>query len=176
MEYSGGAAECRTQILTASALAGILSKAVGEWVNMVNAPSTAKERGISVSETVRSNGANYASLIRLTVKAEKGGLTLAGAVFEKREPRLVEVDGIPVEALPEGQMLLLWNNDRPGLVGSIGTTLGKHNVNIGALRFGRDAPGGRAITLINVDSEPDADTLAELAKLPNVLAVHTVTL
>jgi D-3-phosphoglycerate dehydrogenase len=176
IEYSGKAADCRTQLLTASALAGLLAPALGEWVNLVNAPLTARERGITVRETSSSKGEDYSSLIRIKAKAAKGGYSVSGAVFGKNQPRLVEIDGIAIEAVPEGNLLVLWNNDKPGLVGSIGTTLGSNKINIGGLQFGREAPGGRAITVVNVDTEPDAKTIKELAALPNVLAVHKVHL
>ncbi|PLX40624.1 MAG: phosphoglycerate dehydrogenase, partial [Deltaproteobacteria bacterium] len=116
------------------------------------------------------------SLIRLNVVADKGGRPLAGAVFGKNEPRVVEIDGIDIEAMPEGNMLILWNNDRPGLVGAIGTTLGERGINIGQLQFGRSAPGGDAITVINVDSEPDDATLEALGALDNVNNLHKVYL
>ncbi|PLX41267.1 MAG: phosphoglycerate dehydrogenase [Deltaproteobacteria bacterium] len=176
IEYSGKAAEGRTPLLTAAALSGLLKHAAGEWVNIVNAPVTAKERGIDVRETVSSKGGDYTSLIRLNVVADKGGRPLAGAVFGKNEPRVVEIDGIDIEATPEGNMLILWNNDRPGLVGAIGTTLGERGINIGQLQFGRSAPGGDAITVINVDSEPDDATLEALGALDNVNNLHKVYL
>ncbi len=176
IEYSGKAASLRTQLLTASALAGLLAPAVGEWVNLVNAPVTARERGITVRETVSSKGEDYTSLIRLTIDTKDGKKTIAGAVFGKDQVRVVEIDGIPVEAIPQGNILVLWNNDRPGLVGAIGTTLGNNKLNIGALQFGRASVGGRAITVVNIDSEPDDKTLKELAALPNVLALHKAIL
>lgn len=176
IELSGGAAEGRTALITASALAGILSGIVGDWVNLVNAPVTARERGISVKETITGESEDYASLIRVKIEAEKGGGSIAGAIFGKREPRIVEIDKIGIEAIPRGNLLILRNLDRPGLVGSIGTTLGKNGINIGQLQFGRNTPGGDSITVINVDSTPDEKILGQLAELPNVLSVTKVFL
>jgi D-3-phosphoglycerate dehydrogenase len=176
IEFSGRAAEGRTSLLTASALSGLLSSVLGDWINVVNAPLVARERGIRVKETISGDGENYTSLIRMRVEAEKGGISLAGAIFGKRDARIVEIDGIAIEAIPKGNLLILWNFDKPGLVGNIGTTLGKNGVNIGQLQFGRDEPGGRAVTVINVDSTPDDKTLADLGALPNVTSVHTAQL
>jgi D-3-phosphoglycerate dehydrogenase len=97
--------------------------------------------------------------------------TLAGAIFGKREPRIVEIDGIAIEAIPVGHVLVFWNWDRPGLIGGIGTTLGKHGINIGQFQFGREAAGARAVTLLNVDGDVDDAVLAELRTLPNVISV-----
>jgi D-3-phosphoglycerate dehydrogenase len=176
IELSGHAAEGRTGLITASALTGLLASMLGDWVNLVNAPVTAKERGIKVQETVCTEGEDYTSLIRITIEAKSGGRTIAGAIFGKSEPRIVEIDSIAIEAIPKGNLLVLWNNDRPGLVGSIGTVLGDNEINIGQLQFGRNTPGGQAITVINIDSAPDEKTLAELAELPNVTGVHTANL
>ncbi len=176
IEFSGHAAEGHTSLLTAAALSGLMSGVVGDWVNLVNAPVVARERGIKVKETVSGNGEDYTSLIRLKVDSESGGISVAGAIFGKSEPRVVEIDGIGIEAIPDGNILILWNYDKPGLVGSIGTTLGNNSINIGQLQFGRDEPGGRAITVVNVDTEPDEKTLKELSELDNVISVHKLVL
>ncbi|MBE0618646.1 MAG: ACT domain-containing protein, partial [Proteobacteria bacterium] len=81
------------------------------------------------------------------------------------------IDGIGIEAIPQGHLLVFWNYDRPGLVGSIGTTLGRHAINIGQLAFGREAPGGRAVTVVNVDSPVEDAAQEELRQLPNVISV-----
>jgi D-3-phosphoglycerate dehydrogenase len=174
IEVSGGAAEGKTSLLTAAALTGLMSGVVGDWVNMVNAPLTARERGISIKETTLGDGEDYTSLIRLKIDAEKGGINIAGAIFGSSEPRIVEIDNIAIEAIPKGNILILKNHDKPGLVGSIGVTLGKNQINIGQLQFGRDKPGGNAITVINVDSTPNEKTLKQLTELPNVVSVNKV--
>ncbi len=176
IELSGGAAEGRPALITASALAGLLKGMLGDWVNLVNAPLTARERGIVVKETISGESEDYASLIRLKISSQKGGMSVAGAIFGKREPRIVEIDQIGVEAIPKGNLLILRNYDKPGLVGSIGTTLGENGINIGQLQFGRDKPGGHSITVINVDSSPDEVILKKLADLPNVINVTKVIL
>jgi D-3-phosphoglycerate dehydrogenase len=171
LEYSGKAAEGRIGLLTSSALAGLLTQSCGEAVNLVNASTLVKERGVRVSETTASNGEDYTALIRLTVETAAGTASLAGAIFGKREPRIVEIDGIAIEAIPKGHVLVFWNWDRPGLVGSIGTALGHHSINIGQLQFGRAEPGGRAVTMVNVDGAVPEPVLDELRALPHVISV-----
>ncbi len=176
LEYSGKAAESRPALLTASALAGLLSTSLGESINLVNAPTLARERGLRVSETTAKNGEDYTALIRLKVQTASGPKSLAGAIFGRREPRVVEIDGIAIEAIPQGHLLIFRNWDRPGLVGSIGTTLGSFDINIGQLQFGREAPGGRAVTVVNVDSAVSDEVLDALKKLPNVVGVTRAAL
>jgi D-3-phosphoglycerate dehydrogenase len=171
LEYSGKAAEGRIGLLTASALSGLLSSSLGAAVNLVNAPVVARERGLKVSETTARNGEDYTALIRLKVHSAEKTSSLAGAIFGRREPRIVEIDGIGIEAIPRGHMLVFWNWDRPGLVGNIGATLGKHAINIGQLQFGREAPGGKAVTMVNVDSSVADAVLDELRQIPNVISV-----
>ncbi len=171
LEYSGKAAEGRTGLLTASALSGLLSSSLGAGVNLVNAPIVARERGLKVSETTARNGEDYTALIRLKVHAGDRSSTLAGAIFGRREPRIVELDGIAIEAIPTGHLLVFWNWDRPGLVGNIGMTLGRHEINIAQLQFGRESEGGRAVTVVNVDTPVSDEVLQELRQLPNVVSV-----
>ena len=171
IEFAGKAAEAKTSLLTAEALAGLLSSSLGDAVNMINAPVWARERGIKVVETTKSDGEDYASLIRLTVTAKKGTGSLAGAIFHEREPRIVEIDSMAIEAIPSGHMLIFKNLDKPGIVGSIGMTLGSHGINIGQFQFGRESPGGRAVTMVNVDSDVGGKALAELQSLPNITSV-----
>ncbi len=176
LQYSGRMAEGRTGLLTAAALEGLLAASVGERVNLVNAPVVARERGIRVVESSAADGEDYTAFMRLVVETRHGRFTLAGAIFGRREPRIVEIDGIPIEAIPRGDLLVFWNYDRPGLVGSIGTTLGKHAINIGQMQFGREAPGGRAVTVVNVDTPVPPDVLEELRALPNVISVTSARL
>jgi len=142
----------------------------------VNAPVVARERGIRVVETSAANGEDYTALMRLRVETRDGAFSLAGAIFGRREPRIVEIDGISIEAIPQGELLVFWNYDRPGLVGSIGTTLGKHSINIGQMQFGREAPGGRAVTVVNVDTPVPPEVMDELRALPNVVSVTSAHL
>jgi D-3-phosphoglycerate dehydrogenase len=88
----------------------------------------------------------------------------------------VELNGLDVEIVPSEHMLFFSNNDKPGLIGSIGTTLGQHHINIAGMQFGREKPGGNAVSILRVDSPVDDELLSELKNLPNVVSVKSVRL
>lgn len=176
LSYSGKTAEGRTSMYTSAALEGLLSTSLGERVNMVNAPMIARERGLRVAETTAADGEDYTAMIRLKIQTSTGSSSLAGAIFGKNEPRLVEMDGIAIEAVLNGHLLIFRNNDRPGLVGSIGTCLADNGINIGQMQFGRETPGGDAVTVVNVDTPASSEVLTKLRNLPNVKSVCTAFL
>ena len=101
-------------------------------------------------------------------------MAVAGALYGKKEPRIVMVDGFSVEVVPEGDMLFLTNNDKPGVIGDIGTLLGENKINIARMQFGREKRGGKAISVVSVDTTPGKDLMEKLRKLPNVLSVKHV--
>ncbi len=176
LELSGKAAEGRTDLVVAAALEGLLATSLGERVNMVNAPFLARERGIRVGKTTQPSGKDYSSLVRLRVETARGSAELAGAIFGQREPRIVEIDGIRIEAVPKGHLLVFWNKDQPGFVGGVGTILGRHDINIGQMHIGRKEAGTRAVTVVNVDNPVDETLLRKLQAAPQVLSVTKVSL
>jgi len=176
LELSGKAAEGRTDLVVAAAQEGLLATSQGERVNMVNAPFLARERGIRVGKTTQPSGKDYSSLVRLRVETARGSAELAGAIFGQREPRIVEIDGIRIEAVPKGHLLVFWNKDQPGFVGGVGTILGRHDINIGQMHIGRKEAGTRAVTVVNVDNPVDETLLRKLQAAPQVLSVTKVSL
>lgn len=176
LEYKGEASDLNTKPLTIAALKGLLSPILEETVNFVNAPFIAKERGIEVKETRSSDAGDYNSLITLTLKSSKKKLAIAGALFSKKDPRIVKIDNFTVEIIPEGNMLFMYNNDKPGVIGNIGTLLGKNSINIARMHFGREKAGGKAISVVNIDAPVSAKLLAEIEKLPNILDVKVLNL
>jgi D-3-phosphoglycerate dehydrogenase len=143
-------------------------------VNYVNAPLIAKDRGIEVKVSTSTGGSEYTSLITIRVKAGGKDLSVAGTLNSRKEPRIVQVDNFPMEAVPEGDMLVLMNNDKPGVIGNIGTLLGKNGINIARMQFGRETAGGRAMSVVSIDSPPSDAIMAEVRKLPNVLSAKLV--
>jgi D-3-phosphoglycerate dehydrogenase len=141
---------------------------MSESVNYVNALFIAKERGYEISETVSSSVADYSSLIKVTVKNEKGSHTIAGTVFGKTEFRIVNLDGNTTDFTPEGYMIWMAHHDRPGIVGRLGTVLGSNNVNIAGLYVGRQEVGGKAIAMVNVDNEVPEKVMNELREIPHI--------
>jgi len=176
VEYHGEVAELDSTPITTAVLKGILSRVMEEAVNYVNAPFVAKDRGIEVKEVKSSDAGDYPSLIRVSTQSGKKKFLLAGALFVKRDPRIVQIDNYTLEVVPEGDMLVLMNNDKPGVIGNVGTLLGENNINIARMQFGRERPGGKAISVVSVDTMPSKKVMDKLRALPNVLSVTHVKL
>lgn len=174
IEYDGEVAEKKINVLTTSFLKGYFSKVLEQGeVNFVNAPSIAKDRGMKIAEVKGETKKDYSNLIGVTLKTDKDQFFIAGTLFGI-EPRIVNINNFPVEGVPEGHMLMIYNYDRPGVIGNIGTTLGKMNVNIGSMRFGREKLGGMAISLLHIDSPASKEIISELLKLPNIVSVTAI--
>ncbi|MBR0552876.1 phosphoglycerate dehydrogenase [Stakelama marina] len=167
IETEGAAAELNQKPITGAVLAGLM-RVYSDTVNMVNAPFLAKERGLDVREVRHDREGDYHTLVRVTVKTDAGDRSVAGTLFSDAAPRLVELFGIKVEADLAGNMLYVVNEDAPGFIGRIGTTLGEAGVNIGTFHLGRRAAGGEAVLLLSVDEPVDAELVEQLRALPGV--------
>jgi D-3-phosphoglycerate dehydrogenase len=166
--YAGQVAGLNTRPLTAALLQGLLAPLL-DSVNLVNAPSVARERNIAVTTVHQEAIEGYQTLIRLAVSTERGERNVAGTLFHEQRPRLVEIRGIEVDAQLGPHMLYVRNDDRPGLIGNLGTTLGDAGVNIATFHLGRTRPGGDAIALIEVDQPVPHELLQRICALPNVI-------
>ena len=176
--YSGTATEHPQAPLTTALVQGFLECNLSETVNQVNAMMLAKNQGIKISET-RSEESDdvYSGLITVKTTRESGETTeVSGTLFQSRFPRLVSVNKRRIDAIPDGQMLVLENRDVPGIIGSVGTCLGKHGINIAAMNWGRLKEGGDAMTVLNMDQPIPADVLKELLGLPNVLSAANIVI
>ena len=173
VEYEGHAAELNIKPLTATVLTAILAPQL-DTVNMVNAPVICRERDIRVSETRRSEPTDYHTIVRVRVATEQGQRTVAGTLFGGSKPRVIEVEGISMEAELGANMLLIRNKDKPGFVGNLGRTLGEAGINIATFHLGRDAPGGNALVLAQVDQPLDDIVLAEVCAIPNVVQTRAL--
>ncbi|MCI0468615.1 MAG: ACT domain-containing protein, partial [Nitrospirae bacterium] len=136
----------------------------------------AKERGIQVKETKSTDAGDYQSMIVMKIKSAKKELSVSGTLFSKRDSRIVKIDNFTVEIAPEGSMLFMYNNDKPGVIGNIGNLLGKNNINIARMHFGRETAGGRAISVVNIDSPVSEKLLGDIKDLPNILWVKVINL
>jgi D-3-phosphoglycerate dehydrogenase len=175
LEYEGAVAGLNTRALTAAALAGFLQPQL-QSVNMVSAPAYAKERGIRVAETRREQHGAYESYIRLSVVAEENWeRSVAGTVFSDGKPRIIQIKGINMEAELGPHMLYVTNMDRPGFIGRLGTLLGDRGHNIATFHLGRQAQGGDAIALVEVDGDVPDDLLAAVQKLEGVVQARHLT-
>jgi D-3-phosphoglycerate dehydrogenase len=177
--YSGEIGEWKTDLIRNAAVAGVLNQMAHERANMVNAASIAEERGIRVSQRKkeRGPGGGAVNVLTLTLKTAHGERTVNGAILHGRWPRLLNIDGIDVEAPLEGNLIYLRNRDVPGVVGRVGTALARHNVNIARFSLGRGdnpkGPGG-AVAIVQVDSEITETVLHDLRQIEAVEMVKAI--
>ncbi|MEM7009508.1 MAG: phosphoglycerate dehydrogenase [Thermodesulfobacteriota bacterium] len=176
IEYDGEVSELDTSPITVSALKGFLTPMMDIVVSHVNAPVIAKDRGIKVIEAKSSEAKDYTSSITLRVRTKDGETQVSGTIFGKEEPRIVNVNGVTIDLVPEGHMLVSENNDKPGFIGSMCSILGDNGVNIGRMHLGREAIGGRAIVFTSVDSPVPDQVIEEISKLTEIISVEQVKL
>jgi D-3-phosphoglycerate dehydrogenase len=134
----------------------------------------AQLRGIRVVETRVPAPENFTNLITIELKTESDAHRVSGTVFTDKHPRIVNVDGFELEVVPRGHMVYFTNNDKPGVIGNIGSVLGRCNVNIAGMQLGRECQGGRALALLLVDNDVGKDVLEQLLNLENVLTARAV--
>jgi D-3-phosphoglycerate dehydrogenase len=168
VEYEGHVAELNVKPLTAVMLKGLLAPQL-DSVNMVNAPLLCRERDIRVSETRMTAEGDFHTLMRLTLTTERRTRSVAGTLFRGRQPRLVMIEDVPMEAELGANMLFVRNKDKPGFIGNLGRTLGEAGINIATFHLGRTAPGEDAICLVQVDQPLNELLLQQVCTIPDVL-------
>ncbi len=173
IEVEGQAAHLNMKPITGAVLAGLM-KTFSDTVNMVNAPAMARDRNIEIAEIRHERDTDYHTLVRVSVRTATGERSVAGTLFGHSSPRLVEIFGIKVEADFAPRMLFIVNEDKPGFIGRLGSTLGDANVNIGTFHLGRRDAGAAAILLLSVDQPIDEPLLATLHQLPGVKVVKAL--
>jgi D-3-phosphoglycerate dehydrogenase len=176
--YRGEVAERNTKLLSSAFCAGLLTRAMPEEVNIVNAELLLRERGIElVAESNPDRGA-FSSSIKATVVGEKESSTVAGTLFGNDMPRLIRVDDFRLEAYLDGVLMFFHHDDVPGIIGSVGTIFGKHQVNIAQMSVGRsgEVPGGPAIGVLNLDGQPPTAALNEVLAHPHIQTANVVEL
>ncbi len=173
IEFSGKAAEWETNPIQRAILKGLLEKVQGAEVNYVNAPVIAANLGLRVEEIKTAESEDYTELISLRADGHSVAGTFYGSL---NNPRIVRINDMPVEAVPTGVVFIMRNVDRPGVVGWIGTIMGKHKINIASMSLGRDKVGGCALTVLNLDSAPGDDVLAEIRQDKDILDVKVAKL
>ncbi|MCS7281562.1 MAG: phosphoglycerate dehydrogenase [Desulfobacterota bacterium] len=174
IDYIGEVSRLETRVLTQGILKNILSPQI-EGVNYVNAPLVAKSRNIKVIESKIGEHHDYVSLVVITVKENGRSNSVEGTLLGKKEPRLIKVNNIYVEAdIKGGTFLFVYNYDRPGVIASISSVFHKKGINIGSMHFGRESKGGVAISLLGLDEEIDDTIIKEIEALPNILKVKKI--
>lgn len=176
LQYTGDVAQYGVGPITSALLKGFLSPILSGNINFVNAPLLAKARGIKVTESVTEKHEDYTNLITIRAVSDREELSVSGALLGKRNPRILRIDNFLVEAVPEGNILFIYNEDRPGVIGNIGTTLGRNKINIGMMQFGRDRLGGMAVSLLHLDDPIEKSVLEEIQGLEHIVRVIQVEL
>ena len=171
--YSGDITRFDTRPLTRAVLKGLLGVFTDKPVNYVSAPALARDKGIHVRETTSQARGDFSNLIRMKVESEEAEPNeIWGTIFGKKYQRIVRLGKIYMDAIPEGSMIVIQNIDRPGVIGNVGTTLGRHNINIGRFQLGRLKD--RALCMVNIDTPADDHVLKDLLALPNIISAQQV--
>lgn len=176
LRYYGELAQMNYKPLGSYILKAILQPILSEEINQVNARKLAADRGISVIETVSTRERSYSNLISIQLRSENETEWVEGAILRQGNLRLVSVDGIPAETQLGNHILFIRNQDRPGVIGSLGTILGKHEINIGSFVLGRSADHDHAVGVVNTDSDIPKEILEEIEALPSIQFVRIVKL
>ena len=176
IEVHGETVEEMVRPIASSLLAGMLANRSAEELNFINAPIIAEKLGVTMAQTIGLSQVGYPNMIACKAYWEGGDETIVGFVMAEKYPRIVQLNGYELEAKPEGVVLYLKNQDQPGVIGQVGSLLAEHNINIAEWRLGRTAPGGEALSLINLDSAPDETVLNALRALSAVTEVRVIVL
>ena len=174
IRYSGDVSEVNLNYLTSVIVRSLLTPVLREGVNLVNAMHVAKQRGVRVQETRVPAPENFTNLIVIELKTDVESHRVSGTVFTDKLPRIVNIDGYPLEVVPHGHMIFFTNNDQPGVIGAIGSVLGRCKVNIAGMHLGREQQGGKALALLLVDDAVGKDVIEQFRQIPNILSAKVV--
>ncbi len=178
LEFRGEAASKPMKLIASAFTSGLLSQALEENVNIINAEMMARERGLQITESGTSEVGAFATLVAATIQTDQGPRSAAATMFGNDFLRLVRLGEFQLDAYLDGLMLIYRHLDVPGLIGAIGTVFGEHQVNISHMALGREKsePGGDAVAILNLDNEPSAEALARVSAHPHVTGVQLVRL
>jgi len=176
VRYQGSIASMAVEAVTLNFAIGLLQKHFEMPLNMVNTPVLAKERGISIDETKNAEAKDVASSFSARVVTNKVKRTVKGSVFGETLLRIIEVDGFNIEMTPQGPVLVIFNDDKPGVIGAVGTVCGRHGINICTMGVGQKMAEQKAVLAVSLDKEPDAQAVEELSKLDFVNEIYVCKL
>jgi D-3-phosphoglycerate dehydrogenase len=176
VQYRGSIAEMAIEPVTLNFVIGLLQKHFDMPLNMVNTPVLAKERGISINEKRNTEAKDVAASLGAKVVTDKVTRTVTGSVFGATLPRIIEIDGFNVEMTPQGAVVVIFNDDKPGVIGAVGTVCGRYNINICTMGVGQKPTEQKAILAVSLDKEPDAKVVEELGKLDFVNEIYVCRL
>jgi len=176
VQYRGSIAELAIEPVTLHFAIGLLQRHFDMPLNIVNVPVLAKERGISIDETKNPEAKDVAASFSAKVVTDKVTRTVTGSVFGETLLRIIEIDGFNIEMTPQGAVLIIFNDDKPGVIGSVGTICGKHNINICTMGVGQKPAEQKATLAVSLDREPDPKVIKELGKLDFVNEIYVCNL
>jgi D-3-phosphoglycerate dehydrogenase len=174
IRYSGEVSDMNLNYLTSIAIRRILAPILGDGVNLVNALHLARLRRIKVEETRVPAPENFTNLIVIELKTDVESHRVSGTVFTDKLPRIVDVDGYALEVVPRGHMVYFTNQDKPGVIGKIGTILGQGDVNIAGMQLGRERQGGMALALLLVDNPVGSEVISKVREIDGILTAKVV--
>ncbi|MEM0204032.1 MAG: phosphoglycerate dehydrogenase [Archaeoglobaceae archaeon] len=175
--FSGRIAEKNTEFVIRALLKGLLERTLGMGINLVSAKTIAEDRGIKVESSTSTKSEHYENLLEIEVESDKGKMYFAGTCFGK-EFRILKIDAYHVNFVPKGHYIISLHEDKPGVIGRVGTLFGKNNINIAGMIVGRsgDKPGGVQLMLLLVDDPPSEEVLREMTKLDGIIDATYVEL
>jgi D-3-phosphoglycerate dehydrogenase len=176
IEYAGDFLDLDLSPVTTAVLKGLLTPMIKDDVNFVNAEILAKERGIKVTATTIADSDEYNNLITVRTVSDAGTSKVAGTLFGKQDPRVVNINDFRLELHPHGRFVLIHNHDKPGAIGSIGTLLGEHQINISGMRVGQEERGDKTMIFLRTDDVIPESVLEEMANLPLMINVRSFEL
>ncbi len=175
IEYAGEIAGYNSRPITTTILKGLLDPILPDVINLVNAPLLAEQRQIKVTESTRKIDEEFVSRLRIRLLTEQRTWEIDGTLVHGT-PRVVEMNGIELEVVPDGRLLYMVNRDQPGLIGRIGSCLGSAGVNIAGFQLGREAPHQKAISFISIDQAIPKEALKQLSQEEGILEVRELIL
>jgi len=176
VQYRGTIAELAIEPVTLHFAIGLLQRHFDMPLNIVNVPVLAKERGISIDETKNPEAKDVAASFSAKVVTDKVTRTVTGSVFGEKLLRIIEIDGFNIEMTPQGAVLIIFNDDKPGVIGAVGTICGKHNINICTMGVGQKPAEQKATLAVSLDKEPEAKVLEEIGNLDFVNEIYVCKL
>jgi len=176
VQYRGSITEMAVEPVTLNFGIGLLQKHFDMPLNLVNTPVLAQERGISINETKSPKAEDVAASFTAKVVTDKVTRTVTGSIFGNTLLRIIEIDGFKIEMTPQGAVLVIFNDDKPGVIGSVGTICGNHNINICTMGVGQKLAEQKAMLAVSLDKEPGAEAVEELSKLDFVNEIYVCRL
>ena len=176
VQYRGSIAEMAVEPVTLNFAIGLLQKHFDMPLNMVNVAVLGKERGVSIDETKNTEAKDVAASFSAKVVTDKVTRTVTGSVFGGSLLRIIEIDGFNVEMTPQGAVLVIFNDDKPGVIGAVGTVCGRHSINICTMGVGQKLAEQKAILAVSLDKEPGVRVVEELGKLEFVNEIYVCKL